>query len=668
MRLSRALSVFVAVSSLPLSIASAQTLQATLYQSGFSSPVVLCSPPGDLARQFVCEQNTGRIRIIKNGVTLATAFLTLGSGGLNKISSGGERGLLGLAFHPNYASNGFFYVNYTAITSGATVIERYSVSGNPDIASTSGSLPLLTIAQPQSNHNGGCIQFGADGMLYIAMGDGGGANDSGAGHAAGGNAQAGSTLLGKMLRLDVNLPAPYVPASNPYVGVGDPLDEIWHFGLRNPWRFSFDRLTGDMYIGDVGQDAVEEVDFAAAGVGGLNFGWRCMEGASCTGLSGCVCNAANLTNPIHPYNQGASHCAVTGGYVYRGTNLCGVQGTYFFADYCSSAIWSFDYSGGVVSNFTTRTTELEPAGAATINSISAFGEDAAGELYIVDHGDGEIYRIDLSGSSADCNGNSIPDACDIAAGTEQDCDDNTIPDSCDLSAGAPDCNGNFIPDSCDIAGGAADCNSNAVPDTCELAGGAPDCNGNGTLDSCDIAAGSSQDCNANAIPDECDIGSGASLDTNGNGIPDECECIGGVPPFIYCTAKLNSQFCTPAIGFSGQPRVGAAQPFLITASSILNNKQGLLFYSYTALAAPFQGGFKCVGSPTLRTPSQGSGGNPTGNDCSGAFSYDFMARILSGVDPALVPGQQCNTQYWSRDPQDPWTTNLTDAVQFTICN
>jgi len=602
-----------ALGALALAAASpsalAQTLQATLFKSGFSQPVYLCSPPGDTTRQFVVEQG-GKIRIIKNGTTLTTNFLNLGSaagGGLGKISTGSERGLLGLAFHPNYAQNGYFYVNYTAATSGATVIARYQVSPtNADVASTT-ELVLLTIAQPFSNHNGGCIQFGLDGKLYIATGDGGSANDPN------NAAQNTSSLLGKMLRLDINLPAPYIPADNPYVGAGAPLDEIWHIGLRNPFRFSFDRSTGDMYIGDVGQNAVEEIDFAPAGGSGRNYGWRCMEGNTSTGLSGCTPNSPALTAPLRDYTQASGgHCSAIGGYVYRGSTVCGLQGTYFYGDYCSSAIWSLRYVNGQVSSFTVRTTELEPAGTPTINSISSFGEDASGELYILDYSDGEIYRIDPAGGALDCNTNGVADGCDLQNGTS------------------------------------LDCNSNGIPDECDIAGGLPDCNANGRPDSCDIASG--------------------APDVNGNGIPDSCECQGGTPPSTYCTAKMNSQFCVPAIGYQGTPSLSSAGPFRITATNLLNNKQGLVFYGFAQAAAPFQGGTLCVQGPVKRTPAANTGGSTTGNNCTGTFNYDFKALMTSGSDPLLqIVGQPVNAQIWSRDPADTYTTNLTDAVRFQIC-
>jgi len=589
--------------------AAAQALQATLFRSGFSQPVFLCSPPGDTTRQFVVEQG-GKIRIIKNGVTLTTNFLNLGtaaSGGLAKISTGSERGLLGLAFHPNYAQNGYFYVNYTAAGTGATVVARYQVSPtNPDVASTT-ELVLLTIAQPFSNHNGGCIQFGLDGKLYIATGDGGSANDPN------NAAQNTNSLLGKMLRLDVNLPAPYIPADNPYVGAGAPLDEIWHIGLRNPFRFSFDRSTGDMYIGDVGQNAVEEIDFAPAGQSGRNYGWRCMEGTASTGLTGCTPNSPALTPPLRDYTQASGgHCSAIGGYVYRGSTVCGLQGTYFYADYCSTAIWSLRYVNGQVSSFTVRTTELEPAGTPTISSISSFGEDANGELYILDYSDGEVYRIDPAGGALDCNTNGIADGCDLQSGTSLDCNANGIPDECDIAGGLPDCNGNGRPDSCDIAGGAPD--------------------------------------------------------VNANGIPDSCECQGGTPPVIYCTAKMNSQFCVPAIGFQGTPSLSATGPFRITATNLLNNKQGLVFYGYAQAAVPFQGGTLCVQSPVKRTAATSTGGAATGNNCTGTFNFDFKALIQSGTDPVLqVVGQQVSAQIWSRDPADGFTTSLTNALRFQIC-
>jgi len=363
--------------------ATAQNLNVVEIASGLSSPLYLCSPPGDTSRMFVCEQNTARIRIIKNGTLLGTPFIDLGA----IASQNGERGLLGMAFHPNYngpgTGQGQFYVNYTN-NSGATVVREYTVSANPDIANAGTFTTIITISQPFSNHNGGCIQFGADGMLYIGTGDGGSANDPG-------NRSQDITnqLLGKMLRLDVDIPAPYIPADNPFVGVtGD--DQIWSYGLRNPWRFSFDRDTGDMWIADVGQGAREEVHFEPAGQGGNNYGWRCMEGSVCTGLSGCTCNSAGLELPVDEYGHGGGNCSITGGYRYRGSESTFMQGRYIYADFCSDRVWSFAFNGSTVSNKIEHEADLAIPGTV---SITSFGEDANGDVYIVDSAGGQIYKI-----------------------------------------------------------------------------------------------------------------------------------------------------------------------------------------------------------------------------------------------------------------------------------
>ena len=268
-------------------------IRATLIASGLDAPVALTAPPGDTSRLFVCEQNTGRVRIIKDGSLLATPFLDVGS----IASSGGERGLLSLAFHPDYNTNGYFYINYTD-NSGDTAIARYSVSASdPDVADAGSALILKTIGQDFGNHNGGQLQFGPDGYLYVGMGDGGSGDDPY------NRSQDPQTLLGKILRLDVDGGVPYVPASNPFVGDISTLDEIWALGVRNPWRFSFDRLTGDLYIGDVGQNNREEIDFQpASSPGGENYGWDCREGFICTPTSsggyGCDCSDPDLIDPI----------------------------------------------------------------------------------------------------------------------------------------------------------------------------------------------------------------------------------------------------------------------------------------------------------------------------------------------------------------------------------
>ncbi|HVY55076.1 MAG TPA: PQQ-dependent sugar dehydrogenase [Thermodesulfobacteriota bacterium] len=353
--------------------------------SGFTEPLYLTAPAGDSSRLFIVEQSTATIKIIKNGVVLGTPFLNINP----KVSdSGGERGLLGLAFHPNYASNGYFYVNYID-NSGNTVIARYKVSSNPDVADPASELIVMTVTQPFSNHNGGMLAFSPnDDDLYIGLGDGGDAFDPG------NRAQDGQVPLGKILRVDVGNGDKFAaPSTNPFKNNPSYLDTIWALGLRNPWRFSFDRLNGDLYIADVGQGSREEISYQpGTSQGGENYGWRCMEGKQCTGLSGCTCNSPELTLPIYDYTHSGGNCSVTGGYVYRGEAIPDLDGTYFFADFCTGKIWSFMRSGSTVAQFKDRTAELKPITGQTINNITSFGEDDDGEIYIVDR-DGEIFKI-----------------------------------------------------------------------------------------------------------------------------------------------------------------------------------------------------------------------------------------------------------------------------------
>ena len=374
--------------ALTVAIASslgAQSFGTQLFVQGLSRPVYVGSPPADHSRVMVIEQLVQRIRLVKDGVLLATPFLTIPTA----ATSGNERGVLGMAFHPNYAVNGYFYVNFTDNATGNTQIMRYQRSANPDVASPTGTL-LFSVAQPYSNHNGGCMAFGPDGYLWIGMGDGGSAGDP-AGHGQNLNSQ-----LGKMLRVDVNPPTGTWanPPSNPYYGAIAGHDSVMHYGMRNPWRFSFDRWNGDLWIGDVGQNAVEEIDFLAAGTpGGKNFGWRCYEGNSAYNTAGCAAQAT-MTAPFYQYAQGTSGYCVIGGYVYRGNAIEGLQGTYFFSDNTSSQIWSMRRTAaGAVTAFTNRTTQLDPPGTATITSVSSFGEDAAGELYVCDLLGGEVFKI-----------------------------------------------------------------------------------------------------------------------------------------------------------------------------------------------------------------------------------------------------------------------------------
>ncbi|MEZ5974210.1 MAG: PQQ-dependent sugar dehydrogenase [Planctomycetota bacterium] len=383
--------------------ATAQNLKTTRVVAGLTGSLYVCAPNGDTDRLFVVRQS-GQIRVLTNvhgtPVLETTPFLTV-----TGLVSGGEQGLLGMAFHPDYANNGRFFVNYTG-AGGATKVVEYQVSASdPNVADPTPVQTLLTIAQPFSNHNGGCIQFGPDGYLYIGTGDGGSGGDPGD------RAQSPLQLLGKMLRLDVDAPAPFIPPTNPFVGVSTGADEVWSTGLRNPWRWSFDRLTGDLWIGDVGQNAWEEINFVpASSPGGENYGWRCMEGNNCyTASSGCTCNATNLIDPVQAYSHGVGFC-VTGGYVYRGNSIPSLNGTYFYADYGTNKIWSLRYDGTTVTEFTDRTLELRPA-VGSITQIASFGEDGVGELYIVELG-GEVWRIEQ-----DCDSFSYCQATANSTGT-----------------------------------------------------------------------------------------------------------------------------------------------------------------------------------------------------------------------------------------------------------
>ncbi|MBI1881658.1 MAG: PQQ-dependent sugar dehydrogenase [Chloroflexi bacterium] len=369
----------------PLNAAGFAITVSQIISSGFVLPVQVTNADDGSNRLFVVEQY-GRIRIINSPV--ATPFLDIRSIVRSPEDSGGsEEGLLSVAFHPNYEVNGYFYVDYDN-NNGDIVVARYSVSANPNIANPLSATPLLTIPHPTNdNHNGGQLFFGpSDGYLYISTGDGGGSGDSP------NNAQNVNQLLGKILRIDVDSGSPYaIPAGNPFAGATPGADEIWALGLRNPWRFSFDRANGDMYIGDVGQDMWEEISYQAAGTpGGVNFGWRCREGRHNYNFSG-NCGSLTLTEPITEYDHSLG-IAVTGGYVYRGSLYPALQGYYFFADYGSGRIWSLTKTGP--TTWSNLVQELD----TTLN-ISAFGEDEAGELYVVAY-NGSIRRLaDVNGSS-----------------------------------------------------------------------------------------------------------------------------------------------------------------------------------------------------------------------------------------------------------------------------
>ena len=383
----------------PLAAApAAPQATATLvpFASGLSQPVVLTHAGDGSRRRFVAEKG-GYIRLVQPGAGPHPVVLDLHT----LVSTGGEQGLLGLAFHPNYngVTNRYFYVNYTD-TAGNTVVARYATTvGNPNVADPASALTILTVTQPYANHNGGELQFGPDGYLYIALGDGGSANDP---H---NNGQRLDTLLGKILRIDVDHSSPgqnyAVPADNPFVtstATPTPRPEIWHSGLRNPWRFSFDRQTGEMWIGDVGQGSREEIDRVAAGVGGLNLGWRVYEGTQCTGLDPSLCAQPGFTPPVVDYDHSNGRCSVTGGYAYRGREGVFPAGRYVFGDFCTGEIWTLNGS------------TMTPL-VATGFRIGAFGEDEAGELYVLDLSGGGVYRF--TNRNADTPGLFRPDAAAV---------------------------------------------------------------------------------------------------------------------------------------------------------------------------------------------------------------------------------------------------------------
>jgi glucose/arabinose dehydrogenase len=345
--------------------------------SGLQRPTYLTQADDGADRLFVVEQ-PGRIRIITGGQLREAPFLDITS---RVLSTGNEQGLLSVAFHPDYKSNGWLFVDYTRKPDGATVIARYRVSADPNVADPAGALVILTIDQPESNHNGGLVMFGPDGYLYIGMGDGGGQGDQ---HGTSGNGQNLGTLLGKILRIDVNREPYAAPPSNPFVNRAGARPEIWAFGLRNPWRFSFDRAAHDLYIADVGQDTFEEVDWQpAASQGGENYGWRLMEGLHCFNPRD-NCQQPGLTLPVAEYDHRLG-CSITGGYVYRGSQYPWLTGLYLFADYCTGNTWSLERDSNGRWNMAQR--------LKVDFQVSSFGQDRGGELYLLGLNTGTIYRL-----------------------------------------------------------------------------------------------------------------------------------------------------------------------------------------------------------------------------------------------------------------------------------
>ncbi len=346
-------------------------MQLTLAEvaTGLAEPVYLTAPDGD-ARLFIVERQ-GRVRVAKHDTLLATPFLDIRS----KVNFNGERGLLSMTFDPGYRTNGFFYVYYVNVP-GDVVVEKFVGTPGDDVAGQSAGI-LLSIPHGGDSHHGGTITFGPDGMFYVAPGDGGCCNDPF------NRGQDTNTLLGKLLRIDVRTFPYTIPADNPFIGRVDARPEIWAYGLRNPWRFSFDATAGMLYIGDVGQDTREEVDAVSATAAGLNFGWRLMEGNACFNPSTGCDQGVTLTRPVLEYLH-SEGCSVTGGFVYRGAELPELDGHYLYSDYCSGFLKSFRLVAG-------RAQELTTWPAITLARSLSFGRDGFGELYMI--GNGRAYRI-----------------------------------------------------------------------------------------------------------------------------------------------------------------------------------------------------------------------------------------------------------------------------------
>lgn len=372
-------------------------LQLTPVVSGLQNPLFVAAAPGDDTRLFVVDQ-VGRVNIVRDGALVAEPFIDISG----RVQNQGERGLLGLAFHPNFQENRLFYLHYSAnaqagggAPAGAGIVAEFSVpEGTPDQADPASERRLIVQPDNESNHNGGMLEFGPDGLLYIAFGDGGGANDN---HPPIGNGQNLGTFFGKILRIDVNgrgagTEQGYAIPEGNMIGDGV-LPEIWSYGWRNPWRFAFDRCgDGDMYIADVGQNALEEVDFEPAGSpSGLNYGWRLMEGDACFNPQQ-NCNPNNdLVLPITTYGRQVG-TSITGGYVYRGSAIPALRGAYLYADYVSARFFSLRVENGAAVDVQDITDDLNPGGG--IGGISSFGVDNAGEIYVLSQGEDTLYRID----------------------------------------------------------------------------------------------------------------------------------------------------------------------------------------------------------------------------------------------------------------------------------
>ncbi len=443
--------LLVLLISLPA--AAGAPIATTVLITPANQPTSLVQAPGDPSRLFFTER-AGRIRIIKDGVLLTQPFLDI----TTMVSSHtAEQALACLAFHPGYERNRRFFVTYTD-NNQASVLARFEATADPEVADPTSHLIILTVPQPDPTHNVGWIRFGPDGYLYVGSGDGG--------LTTGGQfAQSPDSLLGKLLRIDVDGALPYaIPPGNPFVD-GPGLDEIWAVGLRNPWRCSFDTQTGDLWITDVGAGIREEVDFQPAGSpGGLNYAWNCMEGDAChPNPTGCTCNQPGLEAPVFKYSHTIG-CAIIGGSMYRGSAIPKLQGRFVYGDHCAGKVWAFDPSTGTSTPF-----------LSDLPWIYSLDEDNSGELYVLLQGG--IHKIIFN----DCNGNGTPDDVDIENKTSNDCNGNLTPDECE-----PDCNANGVPDDCDVAAGTSpDQNGNSIPDECDMRA---DLDGDGDVDTTDFLA------------------------------------------------------------------------------------------------------------------------------------------------------------------------------------
>lgn len=351
---------------------NAQSITLEEFATGFTAPVEMVN--ANDARMFVVQQN-GIIKILQaNGTVNSTNFLNISS----KITYGGERGLLGLAFHPQYPTNGYFFIYYND-TSGNITVARYTRSStNPDVADPSTEKIILNVPKPFDNHNGGSIHFAPDGYLWVVTGDGGSGGDPN------NNAQNKNSLLGKLLRLDINATGAYnIPPGNPFVGI-DGADEVWAYGLRNAWKFNFDTVSGNVMIADVGQGQIEEINRMPLTQPGINYGWRCYEGNNAYNTTGCAAQST-MTFPVAAYDHSGGKCSITGGYVYRGTQYPALQGRYFFADYCSTQIGSLNPDDSITWS-----------AASTGNNFSTFGVNNQNELFVAAVNSGKIFRVTTS--------------------------------------------------------------------------------------------------------------------------------------------------------------------------------------------------------------------------------------------------------------------------------